>query len=125
VGEFMIAWPPTRSKLALIGAGIAIAVLAAWVIISLGNSALDTAQGAGHDAGRAIERGEVLEQTIENVEKANDAASHIRSDTARWCELCLRDSRTPGACRYQLPRDEGFELCSAPAGAEGRPGQHR
>jgi hypothetical protein len=106
-----LAW---QKKLAVGGIVLVMLGLAALVAIQWGNSALRTAS----DGGAAIERGKALEKTIERVEAANEVRAGIQYAPALWCEQCLRHSRTPANCRYQLPGVQDHQVCPAAAGRD-------
>lgn len=95
--------------------------LTALVIFNWGKLAL---RGAS-EHGAVIERAKTLEKTIERVEAANEVRAGIQYAPALWCDQCMRNSRTPANCRYQLPGVQDYQLCPAAAGADGGQRQQR
>ena len=113
-----LAW---QQKAALGGLAIVAMILIALVVSDWGNSAL---RGAS-EHGAAIERAKTLEKTIERVEAANEVRAGIQYAPALWCEQCMRNSRTPANCRYQLPGVQDHQLCPAAARPDGGQRQQR
>lgn len=65
------------------------------------------------ELGAVTERNEQLEQTLENVEKANEASEEIDvgnpdGDLPTFCQ-CVRSTRTPTNCERFLPSGETFD----------------
>jgi hypothetical protein len=112
---------PWQKKLAVAGIILVLLGLIALATLNSANSALRRAS----DDGAAIERGKAAEKSIERVEAANEVRAGIQYAPALWCDQCVRHSRTPANCRYQLPGVQDHQLCPAAAGPAGRSGERR
>lgn len=93
---------PLASKLLSYGLLVALAV-GLWLWFDAREKADDT---RNQGIGAAIERETGLQDTIKNVEKANEATELIRRDPARAYAECLRTARTPALCQRFLPHSE-------------------
>lgn len=85
---------------------IAVAALCVglWLFFDSREKVDDT---ANQQIGRTEERAEQQAETIQNVEKANEAREEIRApgpvgDRARY-DQCMRSARNPENCRFLLP----------------------
>ena len=88
--------------------------VAALVAVSVALAFIDRAFDETEEKGAAVERAERAEQTIINVEKANDAREEVAvptsaGDRVRYCQ-CLRTARTPASCERLLRGREAY-LC--------------
>lgn len=74
---------------------LALAALAAlFLLIALSRCGQDEAR----DAGATAQRESNLQETVRNVEKANDAGRDVRNDADAARAECLRNARNPADC---------------------------
>ncbi len=55
-------------------------------------------QDEARDAGATAQRESNLQETVRNVEKANDAGRDVRNDADAARAECLRNARNPADC---------------------------
>lgn len=85
----------TAVQVALVGMAAAALIfgLIRWI-----DRAQDAAVAQSREAGRAQQRADDQQQTLNQVEKAKDAQETIRRDDAAARAQCVRYSRTPENC---------------------------
>lgn len=79
---------------------------ARWVLLALGIIAVlvlvtmlaRCGQDEARDAGATAQRESNLQETVRNVEKANDAGRAVRDDADAALAECLRNARNPADC---------------------------
>lgn len=70
--------------------------------------------GNGKEAGADKIEKEVLQQTVKNVEKANEVRQNFPADDRRRYDQCLRTARTPANCKRWLPGVQPVERPTSP-----------
>ena len=77
---------------------VAIVSLIGIALIAWANGAMDRAVDQARESGAAQYEGEVLAETLNRVEKANEAVQESRNDPVAARAGCLRYSRTKDHC---------------------------
>lgn len=107
--------------------GIAICLVAVTIALFHIRSEERKAAKGNQEIGRQLEREETLQETVKQVEKANEAREELRApgaagDCARYA-VCLRSARNPAQCQRFLPEQSADNgQCGARSGS-GRPGE--